>query len=426
MASSFSRRLKIGKKHKNVTYRVSMGNVSVNSTNTQIPNPSVTRSTSGAKDSFTFTVTLAKDKKYKNIRKYKVSFGKSSTKGSVSVSSTTSNAYQAFTAHNSGGNSNTVGLYCHYGSEFYDLSNATWNLGASLSSKSTTATSSLGTTHVYERNNTVKVNATVNSLGSWYNTGMKRMTIKIDGASQEVKGTNTVSKTFTNVRGGTHTPKLEVVDRFGKKTNFDLPSVTIRSVAKPKLDLNVVRCDERGEYKVDGKYARLDMSWDYDVMDTYKRHRKITVDCTLLDGSYLFSNVWTNKLSNGTLDDTLFGVTSGGKISYLVSIEGGFMAERSYVFTATAYDSKYQGTGGSVAVSTTMTMAQFMIDLHPSGRSIGIGTIAPDPTDHPNGILKVGYDLILLNDLSVQKEVMVGKAVDKSQGGTVKVSFKQM
>lgn len=421
------------KKHK-ATVSITHDSVTVGTWNPgNLKMPVVTRSNNQGKHglSFEFSLLAMNGKSTKSIESYKATFGKKSKKATVRRTKTSSNARAAFVAVAATGKT-SVDLAVRYAGKNHDIGSVKWACKPTFSEASSSAVDLLSLPdYDYAYWTDITASVKVSNVVAPYTVRLSVAGQKSDVTYKSGSST-TRSDTFHRVPAGNQQVTVTVTDKYGYVTKSNVGGkLLVSAVDTPTVDTHVIRCDTNGVRKEDGTIARLDLGWTFPTMDGYVRRREISVDCFTLGGDYLFTQTWTNVKDDGTLDDTLLPLQSDENLAYKVEMDGGFSIDTSFVFQVTATDyGVVDGTDDHVPIPiaqhTTMPMAQYMIDLHPSGRSIGLGTFAPDPTGHDNGILKIGYDLVLMNDYTIEREVFAGTADKNSSNGKVTVTFTRL
>lgn len=154
--------------------------------------------------------------------------------------------------------------------------------------------------------------------------------------------------------------------------------------AKPKITGNgteiplVVRSDSGGSQDLFGTYALVEFDWQTFASATGAAAR--------LYYKLTSASTWTLAATISPL--------SGTSGSQSVVIGGGNLdVSKSYNVRIVVEDS----TGNTTRFNTTLTMSYMTIDFGGEGKAIGIGTEAPDPTGHANGLMQIAMDAIDAN-----------------------------
>lgn len=140
----------------------------------------------------------------------------------------------------------------------------------------------------------------------------------------------------------------------------------------------VVRSDSGGSQDLFGTYALVEFDWQTFASATGAAAR--------LYYKLTSASTWTLAATISPL--------SGTSGSQSVVIGGGNLdVSKSYNVRIVVEDS----TGNTTRFNTTLTMSYMTIDFGGEGKAIGIGTEAPDPTGHANGLMQIAMDAIDAN-----------------------------
>lgn len=140
----------------------------------------------------------------------------------------------------------------------------------------------------------------------------------------------------------------------------------------------VVRCQSDGTPDLFGEYSLVEFDWQTFASATGAAAR--------LYYKLTSASTWTLAATISPL--------SGTSGSQSVVIGGGNLdISKSYNVRIVVEDS----TGNTTRFNTTLTMSYMTLDFGGEGKAIGVGTEAPDPTGHANGLMQIAMDTIDAN-----------------------------
>ena len=152
---------------------------------------------------------------------------------------------------------------------------------------------------------------------------------------------------------------------------------------KPTISNVVVfRSDASGNTLDDGTYANVSFDWSTFSAD-------YPIDQITISYKDVSDSVWTTAI-------TLNPTGTSGAVSNQI-INGNFDPDSAYDIRITAQDTKDESSYFDI-----LSAAFFTMDIDDTGKAVGIGVPAPDPTGHGNGLLEIGMDVDFDGGLSFQ------------------------
>lgn len=238
-----------------------------------------------------------------------------------------------------------------------------------------------------------------------YGGNITDITLTVGGQSVSRSDNGTLSLLLLNA--GTFTPTITVTDSRGQKTSKDLADITVNAYNAPSVVHDVYRAAINGVKEDEGHYGLIEANISYTYSVTH-----------ILEPSVYIGGIRTNNVtwyasyseSSGVSNEILdwSNVASGAKVYGLISEY--FLDASVYPITIIAEDEYRQ----SVAITQTLPVSFFTIDIQAGGKEIVFGAPAYDNlTNHENGLFKCNMDfnMSLDTDSSTSLDTILYNAI---------------
>lgn len=204
----------------------------------------------------------------------------------------------------------------------------------------------------------------------WYGETLQITSTRPTRASYNFLGwaTSSGSNTVAYTSGANYTANAAITLYAVWQLAYTPPKITGYGASLP----TIYRADSSGNAQDEGTYAYVSFSWS--TFSSAYQGQSAKVDYKLTT-----SSTWENAITK---------VISGTSGNFEETIGGSLDIDSAYDFRITVIDSR-----SSSNFKTFLSSAFFPMDFGYGGKAIGIGTTAPDPTGHDEGLLKIKMDL---------------------------------